>query len=872
MIKTYSIRQILFLIVFSLLIPACLIAVGFSAKAYYDGRDKVTETTLQTAHAMTLVVERELVGLKSAAEALAFSHFLQTGDLAAFQAQATQVLRTTSGFAVVLSDSKGQQVVNTLKPYGVALPHGGNESLVTRVFATGKPAISDMYLGGVTKKPVVSISVPVVKDSKVVYALDIGLWPDEFSKLLLAQNIPNDWIVTIFDGSGTIVGRNKAADQFIGKKGAPDLLREMAVKPEGITKITTLEGIHALSMFSRSAITGWSVAISVPTTAVDASLWQSLCLSIGGALVLIVIGISIARYAGGRLADSIRMLALKAAALGRGEALVTPALALKEAADFLTELAKTNDVLIQSLHEKKLAEQALQESEQRYAAIFAKTPLSTSLIKLPEGTIVSVNDAFVRLFDYSEEEAIGKTSYELGLIDATTRIYIETALRQNRALRNFECTGRTKNGAIVELSINVDRVSISGQTFMLTTIQDVTEIHGEQRERARLAAIVDFAKDAIISTTLEGVVTSWNQSAELLFGYTSTEAIGKTVSALVIPTGEEAEDADTLAKILRGDNVSNLITRRRRKNGTLIDVSIAASPIRNIQGALVGSARTVRDITTEVEINKRLQESERLLSLALDARTVERDSLEQRVVERTHELASTLEFNKAIIRNSPLPVGVYNSAGQCVLVNEPYAKLAGTTREILLGEHIAHTAAMKKVGLLDDELFAGDFGTAKQRELHVVSTFGKEVWVEFSIVPVLLNNEKHLLMQCFDLTERKQAEENLRVIATAFESQQAMMITDADKLILRVNHAFINSTGYGSDEVVGTAPSVFRSRRHDEDFYTSIWECIDRNDSWHGEIWDQRKNGEFFPNWVTITAVKNIGGMIANYVVTQIDC
>ena len=112
-IKAYSIRQILALIVFSLVIPACLIAIGFSAKAYYDGRDSVTTSTLQTAHALTLVVERELIGLQSATATPAFSPQLQNGDLAAFHAQARDVLRATAGFAFVLTDRSGQQLVNT---------------------------------------------------------------------------------------------------------------------------------------------------------------------------------------------------------------------------------------------------------------------------------------------------------------------------------------------------------------------------------------------------------------------------------------------------------------------------------------------------------------------------------------------------------------------------------------------------------------------------------------------------------------------------------------------------------------------------------------------------------------------------------------
>ncbi|MFB9240493.1 EAL domain-containing protein [Massilia antarctica] len=869
--KTYTIRKILFLIVLSLVVPACLIAIGFSLKAYYDGRDSVTSSTLTTARAMMLVVDGELGALRSTAQTLTHSRFLTDGDLAGFHRQAQEVLPNTSGFTFVLSDRSGQQLLNTLKPYGSVLPRHGNDAQLARVFASGKPAISDLFWGGVTRKEVLSVSTPVIRDGKVLYALDIGIWPAIFSRILVAQNIPNDWVVAIFDSRGTIVARNKAADKFIGKKGAPELLRNMAIKPEGIIEVTTLDGIRVFSMYSRSAATGWSVAIGVPTASITAGLWRSLWLTSGGVLVLLFTGILVARYAGARITDAIRALGPQAAALGRGEILPTPALALKEAADLGIELRNATDILRQTQYNRGLAEHALRESEQRNAAIFATTPLAIALTKWPEDTTVSVNDAFARLFGYSKEEVVGKTSLNLRIVDIDARARIAAALQQHGSVRNFECAYHAKSGAVIDLSINVDNVAIDGVTFSLTTIQDVSEVRAAQAERGRLAAIVDSANDGIIGKTLDGVVYSWNHAAELMFGYTAAEAIGQTVLSLIVPSEAAAEEADILAKIAAGANISHFTTVRRRKNGELIHVSIAVSPIRNAQGAIVGAAKTIRDMSVEAEIKKKLLESERRLSVALDERTLERDTLEQRVIDRTRELASTLDFNKAILLHSPLPMGVYAASGQCALVNDAYASLVGATREALLAQNYNDIVAWQESGLLEDCRTAIEQERLHRREVHVLSSFGKELWVECNLVPTFLNDEKHLLIQFFDLSERKRAEEQLRIVATAFDAQEAMMITDAKTVILRVNRAFSESTGYSSADVVGLTPHVLNSDRHDTSFFAAIWECIDRDGSWHGEIWDQRKNGEIFPNWLTITAVKNDDGVVTNYVSTQTD-
>lgn len=122
-----------------------------------------------------------------------------------------------------------------------------------------------------------------------------------------------------------------------------------------------------------------------------------------------------------------------------------------------------------------------------------------------------------------------------------------------------------------------------------------------------------------------------------------------------------------------------------------------------------------------------------------------------------------------------------------------------------------------------------------------------------------------------DITARKRAEIELRIAAAAFESGEGMLVTDADSVILRVNRAFTEITGYAADEVVGKTPRLFKSSRHDADFYRRMWETIDRTGGWQGEIWDRRKNGDEYPKWLTITAVKDADCVVTHYVGTQHD-
>ncbi|MGZ5779536.1 MAG: diguanylate cyclase domain-containing protein, partial [Burkholderiaceae bacterium] len=122
-----------------------------------------------------------------------------------------------------------------------------------------------------------------------------------------------------------------------------------------------------------------------------------------------------------------------------------------------------------------------------------------------------------------------------------------------------------------------------------------------------------------------------------------------------------------------------------------------------------------------------------------------------------------------------------------------------------------------------------------------------------------------------DVTELKRAEEEQRIAATAFEAQEAMMITDTNGVILRVNQAFTEVTGYPFNEIVGQTPRVLKSSHHDAAFYKEMWDRIHQHGSWQGEIWDRYKNGRIAPNWMTITAVKDANNTITHYVSTLTD-
>ncbi len=195
----------------------------------------------------------------------------------------------------------------------------------------------------------------------------------------------------------------------------------------------------------------------------------------------------------------------------------------------------------------------------------------------------------------------------------------------------------------------------------------------------------------------------------------------------------------------------------------------------------------------------------------------------------------------------------------------PYANEAIRSLYRVSPEEVSEDAAKVLAALHPDDL--ENFKTSFKVSARDLTPWRQEYRLKFDDAPVcwLFGNalpqrqaDGSVLWHGFitDITKHKQTEVELRIAATAFELQDAMLVTDANNVILKVNQAFTRITGYSAEEVIGKTPNLLSSGQHDKTFYSSMWESINRTDAWQGEIWNRRKNGEMFPEWLIITAVK----------------
>ncbi|HVV45812.1 MAG TPA: PAS domain S-box protein, partial [Bryobacteraceae bacterium] len=171
---------------------------------------------------------------------------------------------------------------------------------------------------------------------------------------------------------------------------------------------------------------------------------------------------------------------------------------------------------------------------------------------------------------------------------------------------------RADNGEVrwvAEFGRYIRDLSGEPQRFIGVSL-DITERVQASRNSLLLGAIVDSSDDAIISKNLDGVITSWNKSAERLFGYTAEEAIGQTVAALLIPADRQDEEPAILERLARGVRVDHFETVRQRKDGSLLDLSLTISPVRDDRGRIIGASKIARDITERKQREARLRSSE----------------------------------------------------------------------------------------------------------------------------------------------------------------------------------------------------------------------------------------------------------------------
>ena len=331
-----KIRAHLALIVTATLIPVIIFSTVALTLLMDAERNAALKNLHETARSTALMIDRELGSAEAALRVLGNSDRLASGDLAGFYMQ-MKAVNQGPGTWLILLDRDGRQVINTLQPFGAAVPAGIAPPQIAVVTGFGRPMVSDLMRDPLTSRYLTTINVPVPIDGGQRYVLAQAFAEDYFRRIFLHNRIPDSWTVAILDRKGTFIARSKKPEIMTGRPARPELALASAQSPDGELRHRTWEGTDSYDVFTRSELSGWTVAVAVPAAMVDSAAQRAVLVAALGLLAALLAAIGTAAIVSRRLIGSIRGAEVAAAALASGA--VTASAPLHTGVDEMDKLA-----------------------------------------------------------------------------------------------------------------------------------------------------------------------------------------------------------------------------------------------------------------------------------------------------------------------------------------------------------------------------------------------------------------------------------------------------------------------------------------------------------------------------------------------------
>jgi diguanylate cyclase (GGDEF)-like protein/PAS domain S-box-containing protein/hemerythrin-like metal-binding protein len=470
-----------------------------------------------------------------------------------------------------------------------------------------------------------------------------------------------------------------------------------------------------------------------------------------------------------------------------------------------------------------------------------------------DANIEFVNQAFVNTTGYSRTEAIGQNPSMLHSGKTSKQTYQDmwTRLKAGEVWKGEFINKRKDGSEFVELALISPVQQPDGSiSHYLGIKEDITE---RKRLERQLSEQLAFTQ-SVIDAEINGIAvcheiaeapyvqfTVWNRSMEHLTGY-SLQEINVLGWRQILDRGPDPKNlaGEMMRRIGNGEHLLGEEWTIIRKTGEQRIVQLHTTQCsHDDNGAHV--LAVMNDITERKQMEVRLKDSESRL--------------------------------RAIIENEPECIKILDAEGRLVQMNPAGLRMIEADHaEQAIGQLVLDLIApehREAFAELHDRVIAGK---SAQLEYEIIGIKGGRRWVDTHAVPMKeADGQTVHLAVTRDIQERKQAEHQLRIAATVFESQEGMMVTDANQIILRVNKAFTRITGYTAMDVLGKKPRMLKSGRHDQAFYEAIWANLHKTGIWEGEIWNRRKNGEIYPEYLAIAAVKNPNGVVTHFVGTLTD-
>lgn len=600
---------------------------------------------------------------------------------------------------------------------------------------------------------------------------------------------------------------------------------------------------------------GLKLHLSVETSAIGDASRRVFGFYLIALLVVLPVVYLTARRTGAALAARAQKLARSTSLLASGDAgdwqvsqfgedeIGTLAQAFRGVVE---ELQRSRDSLEAEVKARTLALQQSLDEVRAFKTAVEQSPLAVVITDV-SGTIRFVNPDFERITGYSKAEAIGQTPhllksgrmlpYEYGALWAS--------ISSGKVWRG-EFENRRKDGGIffAQASIAPLRDESGVITGYVAIEEDITHrrrFERELREReSYLRTLVESLPDTLLVLDHEGRIAHLR---------TPDQPIGRSLQAGGNAVGRHF--SEVLPRELAAPLGSLLRELSHHLGARAFEYTLKQGEDKRHFSA------TVRRIDSD--------DPERDGYVVLSRDVSEAYSLQSQLIRSEARFRTLLEDIETVA------VQGYNRDRQVLFWNKASEQLYGWSRDEAIGQRLEELiipSAMRAEAVAGIERWYETGEAIANGELTLCDKNGQPVHV-FSCHAMQNNvyGEPELFCVDIDLSDRRRAEARMREALVVFNaSSQGIMTTDANGVITAINPAFSLITGYRPDEVIGRRSSTFKSGRHDPAFYEAMWDALTASGSWEGEIWNRRKNGEIYPQWLTISAVRDNEGRTNEYV------